>query len=282
MAATTSTVQVEGGLKLSVRTWVPEGQSRAIVLVVHGVGEHSGRYGRYAETFLRCGAAVVAPDHRGHGRSEGLRGHVDGFSTYVGDLGRVVADARSRLGDRLPLYVLGHSLGGLISLLLQVERPDLGVVGLIISNPAIRDRVEAPAWKRWLGRNLSRVLPELRLGTGLDASLLSRDDAEVKAYLADPLVHGLVSTRFYTSLLAAGEKVRASAGQVSVPTLWILSAEDRICDAETARGFAEQLPTSRTEILWLPGSRHEPHNDLDRERVYETAQRWLQRQIDGQ
>lgn len=277
--ATLSQVRTKDGLNLQVRTWAPEGEPRAVVLVVHGVGEHAGRYQRYADTLTAAGALVLAPDHRGHGRSEGIRGHVDGFATYVSDLEAVLREGRPGGLAELPLFVLGHSLGGLITLLFAMDRGGRGIAGLVISNPAIRDRVEAPAWKRWLGRKLSGILPELRLGTGLDASLLSRDEAEVQAYKDDPLVHGLVSSRFYTSLLAAGEHVRGMASALTVPTLWILSGDDRICDAEAARSFAQSLPQQRTEVLWLPGSRHEPHNDHDRGQVFSTVARWLGQQI---
>ncbi len=278
MIAQESTVKTREGIDLLVRRWSPEVTPRGVVQIVHGLGEHSGRYLRVAAALLDQGLAVIAWDHRGHGRSGGLRGHVDGFEQYSDDLRRVFDLGVSAWPGAFPRFIYGHSLGGLIALHARLDAPDLPLRGMILSNPALREVLETPGWKRLLGRALSRLAPQIRLHTGLAPERISRDPAEVKAYAQDPLIHDLVSTRFYTSYVAAMTRVHDAPQGISLPTLWLISGSDRICDPEANRRFAAALGPTTTVREWAE-SYHEGHNDLQREEVAQAVRMWLGTQI---
>jgi len=263
-------------------TWLPdEGiDIRGLVLLSHGLGEHVGRYDHVADALTARGFAMSGADHRGHGRSEGLRGHVDGFSQYTADLGRVLDAFRAEHPD-LPVVLYGHSMGGLISLHFNLDRPDHGLAGLALSNPQLGIAFEPPKLKVAAGRLLSRLLPRLRLGNELSTADLSRDPVEVKKYEDDPLVHGLISTRWFTSMTAAMDRVNAEPQGVQVPALFLLGASDKIVSAKAAQEFAARLEPARTTVKVWPGSYHEPHNDLDRDEVIGTLVDWCEERLTG-
>jgi len=265
------------GIALFARSWLPEGGPRALVCIVHGLGEHSGRYEHVAADLTAAGCAVIAPDHRGHGRSGGLRGHVDGFGTFVDDLTGFVESQRAELGPDLPVYLLGHSMGGLITILTLQSSASTSFAGAIISNPLLGVSVEAPAIKIAAAKLLSRLLPKLRLSNELNTADICRDTSVVAAYEEDPLVHSKVSTRWYTSMLAALES--AGEGAIAVPTLWLLSGADVICDTAVARSFAAGLPVSRTTVHDFPEAFHEAHNGPDKDQLKHGLVTWLDGQL---
>ena len=196
---------------LLVRDWKsqePE-SPKALLLIIHGVGEHSGRYQHFADALCPSGYAVRAFDHRGHGLSGGLRGHVDGFSRYTADVKAVLEEFQAAHDAELPCYLLGHSMGGLIALQFLQDHAGVRVGGAVLSNPCLEVAIDPPALKVAAGKLLSKLLPQLRLDNELDTSLLSRDAAAVTAYEQDPLVHRKVSTRWYTSLLDSMDQVRS-------------------------------------------------------------------------
>jgi alpha-beta hydrolase superfamily lysophospholipase len=268
---------LQRGLRLRGMHVDPKGPPRALVLIVHGMGEHAGRYEHVADALAARGYAVYGFDLRGHGRSEGLRGHVDGFQQYSADIACAQAAAQGRLPIGTPLFIYGHSMGGLAVLNYVLDVPDHGAAGLLLSNPCLKVAVQAPAWKVVLGKGLSRVLPKLRLGNEVDATLISRVPDEVAKYTNDPLVHGLISTRLYTSLLRAMDRVNGAPGRVSAPSFWMVGASDRIVAPDGARSFVAKVPAGTAELREWPGSYHEPHNDLDRDEVIAAMLDWLDR-----
>jgi len=183
------------GIALFGRSWLPEGSPRALVCIVHGLGEHSGRYDHLAADLVTAGFAVVAPDQRGHGRSGGLRGHVDGFATFVTDLTGFIEAQQAEFGTELPLFLLGHSMGGLITVLTLQDAQTPTFAGAIISNPCLGVSVQAPAIKVAVAKLLGKLLPKLRLDNELTVQDICRDPEVVAAYEADPLVHSKISTR---------------------------------------------------------------------------------------
>lgn len=264
------------GISLFVRTWHPaDGVTvKGIVQFNHGLGEHGGRYGRIAEVVTAEGFVAVAADHRGHGRSGGLRGHTDGFEQYAQDVAAVMADAKARHGD-LPLVQYGHSMGGLITLLGNLTATT-GAAGLIISNPSLGVAFDPPKVKVAAGRLLAKFLPRLRLDNELKVSQISRDPDEVEAYANDPLVHRLISTRWFTSMEAAQALCTGRGRELSLPTLWLLSTADQICDHEKSLAFAAEAPNA--EVVTFEGAYHEPHNDLCREELEQAVTAWLRSQ----
>ncbi len=277
-----STLSAADGITLRRLTWLPdEGTDvRGLVLLSHGLGEHVGRYDHVAEALTARGFAMSGCDHRGHGRSEGLRGHVDGFARYTADLGRVL-DAFRGEHPGLPVVLYGHSMGGLISLHFNLDRPDHGLAGLALSNPQLGLAFDPPKVKVAAGRLLSRLLPRLRLGNELDTALLSRDEAEVRKYEEDPLVHGLISTRWYTSMTKAMARVNDTPDGVQSPVLFLLGGSDKIVSAEAAQTFAAKLDRARTTVKVWPATYHEPHNDLDRDEVIGTLAAWCEERLTG-
>ena len=275
MRRTDSELTATDQTPLFLRTWTGEGAPRGIVLFIHGLGEHGGRYEELASKVVEAGFIAVAPDHRGHGRSGGLRGHVSSFGEYVADLLQTVEHMRAEYDPALPLFVFGHSMGGLIALMLVLDRPEIRITGLVMSNALLGVAVKAPKFKVVLGKVMSRIMPKLRLDNELVTTNLSRDPAEVKAYEDDPLVSRLISTRWYTSMLSAMETTGARAGELKIPNLWVVSGSDRICNHKRSLSFAEAVQGATVEIKLLPEAYHEAHNGPQRGEVHEALLTWL-------
>ena len=266
---------------LLVRDWKnQESESpKALLLIIHGVGEHSGRYQHFADALCPSGYAVRAFDHRGHGLSGGLRGHVDGFSRYTADVKSVLEEFQAAHDAELPCYLLGHSMGGLIALQFLQDHAGVRVGGAVLSNPCLEVAIDPPALKVAAGKLLSKLLPQLRLDNELDTSLLSRDAAAVTAYEQDPLVHRKVSTRWYTSLLGSMDQVRSGGMSSSIPTLWLLGGKDAICAAEGSRAFASKLDNGKTTVREWPEALHEIHNGPDKGEYLAALRGWLDTQV---
>ena len=268
MPASSGSRLASDGVRLFVRDWRPAGPARATLLILHGVGEHGGRYAAFAERIEGSGVAVRVFDHRGHGRSEGARGHVWEWSRYLVDAVDSASDLRRELPGR-PLFVFGHSMGSLLALELAIRRPipgmrgDIGpVAGWIVSGLGIRPRGVATPGKVVLARLLSRLVPRLRLRLGIAPEALSRDPAIVKAYREDPLVFGRASVRWGAEGLRAIERVEEKARRIGEPLLILHGAEDPLSDPSGARWLAEVVGGS-ADLHIYPGVRHEPHHDAD-------------------
>ncbi len=262
------------GLELSYRAWLPT-SGRATVLIVHGLGEHSGRYEHVARHLVGLGYACFALDCRGHGRSQGLRVHVDRFDEYLAD----VAAMREHLHavrPSSPLVLLGHSQGGLIVLLATLTQP-AGVAAMIATSPFLgihpASRPSAPLAAA--ARILSRTLPKLRLDNGVDPKLLSRDPGVVAAYEADPLVSSKVSARWFTELGAAHARVLALASTLKVPALVMQSGADRLVDPAATRRWVAAAPPGLVEYVEWDGLYHEMLNEPEQAQVLARIGTWL-------
>ena len=277
---TDSTISTADGLTLRRVTWLPESDDeiRGLVVLSHGLGEHVERYEHVAKAVVAAGFGITGADHRGHGRSEGLRGHVDGYSEYTRDLHTVFEAFRAEHPDR-PVWVYGHSMGGLIALYYNVDVENHGAAGFVISNPQLGLAFEPPKIKVLAGRLLSRLLPRLRMSSELDTSHISRDPEVVRAYESDALIHGLVSTRWFTSMGLAMDRVLEAPQKLTAPTLFLLGGSDQIVSATASQAFAEQLNPEQTTVRVWPSSYHEPHNDLDRDEVISCFTEWLEQQV---
>lgn len=269
------------GLDLAGRVWHPDFGARGAVLVVHGLGEHSGRYAAFASRLLAAGYAVYAYDHRGHGQSEGERGMVGQFDDYIGDLYAVLhsirLDAGQRLGAGRPLFLFGQSMGGLIAAT-YVDRhgPD-GFAGLILSAPALRLPDTTAPFLRPVAPLLVRLFPRLVVDK-LNLDHLSRDPVVGRTYAADPLTDARVRARLGFEVLQASEELRQSdAANFTLPLLLLHGEADQITDPDGTRWLYEHAPTEDKKLLLYANGRHEPHNDLQKEAVYESLIGWLDR-----
>src|SRR5215216_1451257 len=199
------TITASDGLRLYVRRRGVE-SARANIIIVHGFGEHSGRYGALTDHLISHSYSVTGYDHRGHGLSDGLPGHVENFTEYEEDLDKVIAYARS-LSPSPTTYLIAHSMGGLVTLR-YLARKSSAVSGAIISAPLIEVAVPVPAHKLMIARVSARMAPRFRLDNGLNPASLSRDPRVGEAYAADPLVNRKISARWFAEATRAMEEVK--------------------------------------------------------------------------
>jgi len=260
------------GTRLLRRAWLPREARRAVVLV-HGLAEHSGRYDHVGAWLSTRDCAVHAYDQRGHGRSEGVRGHVNAFSELLDDLECFLQLVRREHPD-LPLVLVGHSMGGLVTAALLVERkPDVACA--VVSGPALEIPEHVSPARRRLARLLRRIAPRLRMSAGLDAEHLSRDPAVVRGYLEDPLVFRRITVSLASELLEAVPRTAAAAFRVQVPMLLLHGEADRLCPARASRAFHGQLRGSGHRLRVYPQLRHEIFNEPEHEQVLEDLLGWL-------
>ena len=247
---------------LQMREWRPQREAVGGIYLLHGLGEHSGRYGALAHWLVARGLWVRAHDHRGHGASQGARGVIDHPRRFVADARAKIEAFAQTLGQ--PPLLLGHSMGGALAAELVVAEA-LPVAGLVLSAPALAVPIGAPM--RLLVSLLTRLAPSLALGNGLDAAYLSHDAAQVKAYREDPLVHDRISPRLLGWLLQAGERARAGAAGLSVPALVLMAGDDRMVANEGAQAFCAAASPQRLSARLYEGLHHELFNELPASRA---------------
>lgn len=268
-----SALRTPDGETLALHEWpLASGrEARAVVLLVHGIGEHAGRYRHVAAWLNDEGFAARAADHYGHGASSGVRGGLPSVMRLVDDLALVVDDTR-RAHPGLPLVLLGHSLGGLVTASF-VARAVRKIDALVLSSPGLDPGLSA--FQKFLVALLSRVAPTLRMGNGLDDRYLSHDPVVVQGYRADPLCHDRVGARLARFLADEGAVVQAAAPQWTVPTLLVYAGDDRLVNPAGSRRFADAAPAAVLSATCFPALYHEIFNELDAEPVFEALARWL-------
>jgi alpha-beta hydrolase superfamily lysophospholipase len=275
LVSTEWAVRAPGGPTLVGRSWLPPTPPRTAILVVHGLAEHSGRYAATAAALTDAGLSVHAVDYRGHGLSEGGRVHVSDVGDYVADVEAALAEVRRR-DPTLPVFLLGHSQGGLIALKLALDDA-AAVDGLVITSPflAVHPSSRPSAFVRALARVMLRVAPRVPMPTHIDVSLLSRKPGVGEAYARDPLVSHAASAGWLRAIGEAQRDVRARAAQLRVPTLLMASGGDRLVDPEATRQFAREAAPDVVEFVWWDGFYHEMLNDIGREQVLAKIVGWL-------
>jgi alpha-beta hydrolase superfamily lysophospholipase len=266
-------VRTADGLALAGLALVPAGPPRAAVAMVHGFGEHAGRYGALHRALVGAGFAVGAADLRGFGSSPGPRGHVDGWADYRADCAAIVAHTASLAPGR-PLFLFGHSMGGLIVLDFALERP-AGLAGVVASGPALVQAGTRRPLLEAVARLASRVVPRAGTELGLDPAGISSDPAEVEAYQADPLVHGRATMRWGAEILRTMAATRARAAAFPLPLLLLHGADDPINAPEGSRAFHADCGHPDRTLRLYPGSRHEVHHDVGRADLERDLLRWL-------
>lgn len=251
-----------------------EPTNNASLVVCHGLGEHSGRYERLTAAARKMGLAVFAMDHAGHGQSGGNRGCIDSFDQLVLAVRRVADIAGQAVGPDKKLFVLGHSMGGLIAAITVLRFPEL-FAGAILSSPALGLAVKVPPLKAAAGRVLAGLLPSLTLDNELNPEHLSRVPEEVKAYVEDPLVHRRVSTRLFSQMMAQMDEAHGRADRFRTPLLGFHGTGDRITDHAATRRFVERAASSDKTFKTYEGAYHETMNDVCGAEVVADVARWL-------
>jgi len=258
--------RTRAGTRQLRRQWKAVGAARAVVLLVHGISEHSARYEHVGARFSEAGFHTVAFDQRGHGHSDGTRTYIDSFSSFLDDVEDHLEIARRQ---NLPVILLGHSMGGLVCTAYAVSdrpQPDL----LVLSGPALGANV--PTWQRVLAPKLAQLAPKFFLPSDIDASILSRDPAVQQAYRDDPLIKSGATAKIGAELFAAMESVGASLDQIRVPTLCLHGADDELVPAEVSRPLDGLPGVERRE---LEGLRHEIFNEPEGPEVLDQVVAWI-------
>jgi acylglycerol lipase len=264
------------GVRIAWRSWLPPGPPRALVVVVHGAGEHSGRYEHVAAALVSAGYGVSALDHRGHGRSEGTRALIERVDHAVADVDQLVGLALDA-NPGAQVFVLGHSMGGLIALRYALAHQDR-LAGLILSGTlaAIED---VPAALRMLGRLLSTLAPATPL-IAIDPELVSRDPAVVAAYRSDPLVHhGKLPARTAAEIADAVERLASTVGDIHLPTLVLYGTADGLCPPAGSVMLGERIGSSDITVKAYDGLFHEILNEPERAAVLDDVLAWLDARV---
>ena len=266
-----------GGHSLYFRYWEPEEQARAIILLVHGAGEHCTRYQHLAEYFSSRGYAIAGFDHIGHGKSDGQYGFVERFDDHLESLGNF-RQQLERDFPGLPVILLGHSMGGLISSLYLLQHQHQ-FIGCALSGPAIKTDLQPPAIQILLIRLLSRLAPKLGV-LQLDAAGVSRDQVVVDDYCADPLVfHGKMSARMVAEMFAGMNRIQEQAAKISLPLLLLHGGGD-VMTAPSGSQFLHDHVSSKEKTLKIyPGLYHEIFNEPEQQEVFADLLGWCEERL---
>ena len=270
----------KGGIEIFFQKWIAD-KARAAVILVHGVGEHSGRYDNLIKAFADKKISVFAIDHRGHGKSDGKRGHIDSFMDYVYDL-KLFLEFIKEENKGLPVILFGHSMGGVIATKYAMTYPD-DLSMLVISSPGYTPAFKVPAWKTSVASFFSSRISTLSFPNGLIVSDLSHDQDTITAYNNDPLVHNKVTARWAVEFMRAGQECISNAGSIKKPLLVFHGKEDHICDYKAAEQFYNDASSAVKKLFVFEGLYHETMNETpaERDKVLSDVTGWILKNIDS-
>jgi alpha-beta hydrolase superfamily lysophospholipase len=265
------------GSQIYYQAWLPEGEIKAVLVVVHGLAEHCCRYMNVVEHFVPLGYAVYGLDHYGHGRSEGPRVYVERFDDYIETL-KIFVDQVAGWQPGKPLFMVGHSMGGLITPLYLVKYQE-GLAGAVISAPGVKVPDTLSPATMTLGRLLSKVAPKAGL-TALDPAGVSKDPEVVKAYVDDPLVYnGKITARLAAEMLASMERAVAEADAIMLPVLIVQGGADSMIDPEGAQILHDKIGSEDKTLKVYDGLYHEVFNEPEHPEVLAFVEGWLAAQL---
>lgn len=276
----------QDGQELFYQGWMPQGEAKAVVCLVHGLGEHSGRYAYVARMLNDAGYALIGFDQRGHGKTPGAKGVTPPYGRMLDDISLLIDEAGKRVPGK-PRFLYGHSMGGNLVVNYAMQRQSVAVgalSGIVATSPALRTASKPPAAKVTAGKVLYRLAPNVVMPNGLELAGISRDPAVVEAYKADPLVHDKMSARLGLDVLRQGEWALAHADQFPpIPLLLVHGTADRLTSAPACEEFAGAIGRAAsagscgcdcTLKLW-PGYYHETHNEPEKDQVLCYMIDWL-------
>jgi acylglycerol lipase len=266
------------GLSLFGRAWIsPSSQPKGTVHLVHGLGEHSGRYDHVGKALAKAGYHLASFDLRGHGLSEGPRGHTPGLSYLMDDIRLFLDESSKHLGNSLPKFIYGHSLGGILVLNFGLHNQS-EFLGAIVTSPWIKTTTPPPSAKVALAKFMANVAPGFTLKTGLKTDALSRKPAVVKAYRDDVYIHDYITARMGLDILESGRMALEKANTWEKPLLLLHGAADQITSPIASKEFAEKAGDPVEFVLYNEGF-HELHNDFGSEQVISKMIHWLDEKV---
>lgn len=265
-------IKGSNGLELFVHTFPSEENPKGIVCLVHGHGEHIERYEHLAKRLNDANYSMIGFDLRGHGQSDGRRGHTPSYNAMMEDIDLFLAEVDEHYAG-LPRFLYGHSMGGNLVLNYAMRRnPDLK--GVIATGPWLKLAFEPPAIQVGLAKLMQKLFPAFTQSSGLATDALSRDPEVVRAYEEDPYVHDKLSARLFTEIHSAGLWALAHAAEFPLPLLLMHGGADRITSAEASKEFAEKAEGKTLLKIW-EGFYHEIHNEPEKEDVFKTLIDWM-------
>jgi alpha-beta hydrolase superfamily lysophospholipase len=266
----------QGTPDLFLRIWEPDKAVRAVMVLVHGLGEHSGRYDtHFAEFYTDAGLAILAPDLPGHGLTKGDRGHIAQTAQFLDYIDLLVNEAHRRYPEK-PLFIYGHSMGGLITLWYALDRHPQ-VAGVIVTSPAIGVHDPVPALKKALAKFMNRISPAFSMENGLDVAQLSRDEQVVQAYVNDALVHSRISARLGLMMLSQGDWILEHAPENQNRMLVMIGSQEGIVSKDAVDKFCQIAPNV-TYKVW-PDLFHEIHNEAENLQVFAFTKKWMDERL---
>jgi alpha-beta hydrolase superfamily lysophospholipase len=261
------------GNNLYYQNWLPDDKPKAVLLIVHGLAEHSGRYKNVINYFIPRGYAAYSFDYRGHGKSEGKRGYVERFSCYLDDLESFLTLVRSKHPEN-SVFIIGHSVGATIGATFAINHQH-EFNGLILSGTIIKPGASFSKVKIIMANLFSLVLPKMGVDR-LDASTISQDKTVVDAYINDPLVYrGRISARLGVELIKAMQNLTNQMPQIKLPLLIMHGTSDRLCDPEGSQMLYKRASSIDKTLKLYNGFYHEIFNEPGREQVFKDMEEWL-------
>jgi len=266
------------GTKLFCISWQPDGKPDAVLFIVHGLGEHSGRYEEMATACAENQIAVFVYDHRGHGQSEGKKGHARSIEQLITDLELALMKCRSLFLES-PIFLYGHSMGGQIVASYVNKIKSREIKGAIISSAWFQLVKPIPSWQLSLVKKMATFLPGITLSNGINAKEISSVEAEVELYVQDPFVHARISLGLFHSLFQNGLLLLELAQPAKIPVLVCHGDLDKITSSKASEAFVKKLGENATFKSWS-NAFHEPHHDIDKKQVIQFYIEWVKSKLE--
>lgn len=248
-----------------------------VLVVLHGLGEYSGRYTNLLDYFLPRGWSIYLYDQRGHGESPGPRVHTPSFSNLVEDLGLFLKKVRRETSD-LPWFLIAHSFGAEVAVNYLANGP-MPLQGVVLSAPNLKLTLEVPWLKKFMARRLSNVLPTLSLGNEIDAGFISHDPEVVERYRSDPQISHRMTLRMGSEILDNLENIMSLAPKIKVPSLLLHGSADRVTSCSGTEDFFSRMKAAHSKLIVYPDYYHELFNEIGKERVFADVEKWLKARL---
>jgi len=260
------------GVRLYAQSWKPANKPKAVVNLVHGIGEHSTRYAAWADMFAHENIATLSFDHRGHGKSAGRRGDTPSYEAFMKDIDMLL-EKSAALFPKLPVILYGHSLGGNL-VLNYVLRRKPSIQCVIATSPWLKLTVEPAGFLMTFAKIVEKIIPALQQKTKLATRYLSHDEQVVNQYKSDPLIHDKITVRMYMAMHKAAQYALEHASQFATSLLILHGSDDRITSPQGSKDFALQSANKTTCKIWN-GLYHELHNEPEKEEVFKYIIDWI-------